>query len=176
MRTGFKPHAEPPGPHLVITGLMGVGKSTTAQAVAARRGLPTRDSDQDILALFGRTGAELVAEVGVDELHRIESAVLLGALADPTPTVISAAAWVVEDQACVEAMARRATVVVLSAPLEELSSRVITGDHRRTIDPAEWSALASRREPLFDAVADLRLETTSPTDQLAEAIDRFLDG
>jgi len=161
--------------HVVLTGLMGVGKSTTAQVLAARLGWPERDSDRDIEGLFGATGAELAGSTSVDALHTVESAMLLGALASPEPTVISAAAWVVEDPLCVEALARRATVVVLSASVEDTVHRAAQGDHRRTLDTEAFAALAERREPLFEAVADLRLDATGPTEDLALAILGFLE-
>ncbi|MGH1488152.1 MAG: shikimate kinase [Acidimicrobiales bacterium] len=163
------------GLHVVLTGLMGVGKSTTADVVAAKLGRPHRDSDRDIEALFGITGAQLAAERGVDELHLMESAVLLGALAASEPMVISAAGWVVEDPNCVAAMARRSTVVVLDASVDEIVNRAATGDHRRPIAPQDVAAIADRRAHLFDRVAGLRLDATEPTEQLVAAIIRFLD-
>lgn len=157
-------------PHLVLTGPMGVGKTTTGRALADRLGRPFRDSDADIGALFEATGADLAARFGVDELHRVEAAVLLGALADNRPTVIAAAGWVVEDPRCREAMARRATVVMLDAPGEVVIDRIATGDHRRAIDKAELDRLSARRAPLFDEVADLRLDAVAPTPELVTAV------
>lgn len=147
-------------PHLVVTGLMGVGKSTTARAVAEATGRPWHDSDRDIETLFGLTGAELTDAHDLDELHRMEAAVLLGRLAADTPAVISAAGWIVEDPRCRDALARRARVVVLEAPAAEILRRIDTGDHRREMSEDELHALAERRAPLFAAVADLTLDAT----------------
>ena len=58
--------------HVVVTGLMGVGKSTVADAVAAALGRRHRDSDDDLHRLFTQTGAQLAADHGVEELHRLE--------------------------------------------------------------------------------------------------------
>ena len=161
-------------PHLVVTGAMGVGKTTTARALATRLGYRRRDSDADIETLFGATAADLAGRAGVDELHRVESAVLLGALADDRPSVIAAAAWVVEDPRCREALARRATVIVLDAPTETVIARARTGGHRRPIDRSELEALLSRRAPLFDHVADLRFDATSgPADLVDAIVDRL---
>ncbi len=152
---------------------MGVGKSTTAAAVADRLGLAHRDSDVDIETLFGHSGVEIAADRGVDELHRLESAVLLGALASPTPMVISAAAWVVEDPACLEALAQRARVVVLQASVAEVMRRAQAGEHRRLIDRETFEALAERRAPMFESVADLRLDAMRPTGHLVASIVEF---
>ena len=159
-------------PHVVVLGLMGIGKSTTAQAIADAAAVPVYDSDIDIETLFGRTGGELATERGVDELHRVESAVLLGRLLDDQPSVISAAAWVVEDPRCCEALARRARVAVLDAPIDVILRRMATGAHRRSMDRAELTTLAKRRAPLFAAVADFELDATRPTDELVATVLR----
>ncbi len=161
--------------HLVITGAMGVGKSTTAQAVVARTGLTWRDSDTDLERLFGVTGSVLADRHGVDELHRLEAAVLLGALASVEPTVISCAASIVEDVRCREALRRRAHVVVLEAPVDVVADRIVRGLHRRPMDRDEYLALQARRGPMFASIADLRLETTQPPNTLAATIvDRLI--
>ena len=156
--------------HLVITGAMGVGKSTTAQAVVAQTGLTWRDSDADLERLFGVTGSVLADRHGVDELHRLEAAVLLGALASAEPTVISCAASIVEDVRCREALRRRARVVVLEAPVDVVADRIVRGLHRRPMDRNEYLALQARRGPMFASIADLRLETTQPPNALAATI------
>lgn len=157
-------------PHLIVLGLMGVGKSTTAEALARARGFPCHDSDTDLEVTFGKTGGQLADELGLDELHRLESAVLLGRLADTEPAVISAAAATVEDPRCREALGHRARVIVLHAPVDEISRRMATGSHRRVMPEHELVALAERRAPLFAAVSDLDLDAALPTEDLVAAI------
>lgn len=149
---------------------MGVGKTTVARAVAEALDRPLRDSDADIETLFGRTGASLAARHGVDELHRVEAAVLLGALAAEQPAVIAAAGWTVEDQRCREAMSRRAAVVVLRLGVDELIDRIATGDHRRPMTHDELRDAARARAPLFRAVADLELDASADVDHLARTV------
>lgn len=151
---------------------MGVGKSTTAEMLVERTGRPLRDSDVDIGRLFGVSGATIVARLGVDELHRIEAAVLLGALAAETPTVITAASSVIDDPRCREAMDRCADVVALDAPDALLESRRASGDHRRALDAEAFRSLVLRRRPLFAAAADLRLDATLPPPVLVDEIVR----
>jgi shikimate kinase len=154
----------------VVTGLMGVGKTTTAEALADRLGWPLRDSDADITTLFGCSGAELAARTSVDELHRIEEAMLLGPLATPEPLVIAAAGWVIEDPHCRAAMQRRAHTVVLRIDVDEMIDRAATGDHRRPINRDEYLAQAARRNPLFDQVAAAWFDVDRPTDDLVNDI------
>ncbi len=157
-------------PHIVITGLMGVGKTTTAIELAQLLNLPWRDSDRDIQMLFGRTGGDIAATEGVDQLHRLESAMLLGALVSNDASIICAAASVVEDPMCVTALKNRANVVVLKASVDEIVARSSTGNHRRPIAPDDVAALAERRAPLFAAISDLTLDATTPTAELAQQI------
>ena len=161
-------------PHIVVMGLMGVGKSTTAHALAAERGVDVHDSDNDLERLFGHTGAQLATSIGVPELHRMEAAVLLGRLAADEPSVIAAAASVVEDALCRDALRRRAVVLVLRAPIAEIQQRVNTGDHRRTISTDELATMAKRRAPWFAEVSNLDLDALLPTAELvASALEQL---
>ena len=163
-------------PHVVVLGLMGAGKSTIAERLAARLHRPWRDSDSDIEAATGRTGREVAADPaeGVDALHRLEEAVLLDALATDEPLVISAAGWVVEAARCRVQMRSRAFVVWLQAPADVLRARMATGQHRRASAPNELETLIERRTPLFQSVSDLVLDATDPPDALvAEVLSRL---
>jgi len=151
---------------------MGVGKSTLAAALARDRGWVMSDSDTDIEALFGQSGAAIAAAGGVDVLHRLEAAVLLGALAGDEPRVIAAAASIVEDEWCVRALRRRAFVVVLSAELDVVLARMETGRHRRDMSASELTELAARRARSFEQVADLTLDATSPPATLVAEVTR----
>ena len=158
------------GPHVVVTGPMGVGKSTTADALGVALGREVRDSDRDIESTFGCTGADLVAAHGVDELHRIESAMLLGALASPTPLVVAAAGWVIEDPRCREALRNRAITIVLAAPRAELVRRSATGAHRRPLPAEEFDAQNERRRRWYAELAWAEVDAAMPVDQIVESI------
>ena len=55
---------EPVDRHLVLVGLMGVGKSTVGRVLAHRLGRKLADSDERIEALTGRTVKQILAERG----------------------------------------------------------------------------------------------------------------
>ena len=168
------PVAEPR--HVVVTGPMGVGKSSTADAVSVALGREMRDSDRDIEAAFGRTGAELAAAHGVDELHRVEAAMLLGALASSTPLVVAAAGWVIEDPRCREALGRRAVTVVLAAPSVELVRRSSTGAHRRPVSAQEFDAQIERRRRWYEELAAVTVDATAPPDVVvADVLSALVD-
>ncbi len=157
--------------HLVIIGPMGVGKTTTATAVAAALGRPLRDSDADIEDRTGRTGRDIAATDGVTVLHELEADVLLDALRTERPVVVAAAASVVDRADCRDAL-RAPFVVTLDVDAPTLVDRIRSGDHRRAVTREEIATLMKRREPALAAVADLRLDARrSPAELTAAVLD-----
>jgi shikimate kinase len=152
------PTSPPPGiRHVVVTGLMGAGKTTTGQSLAAQFGWSWRDSDRDIEAATGLTVRELRDREGVDAMHAREAAQLIDALAATEPNIISAAASVIDDPACRAAMAAGDVVVIwLHARPATLAERFASDDAHRPAygDVAEafLADQASRREPLLTTV------------------------
>ena len=142
-------------PHVAVLGLVAAGKSTVATALAQRLGLPHVDSDEQLAALTGLDGATIADREGVEALHDLEAAVLLGALSLDRPSIVSAAASTVESARC-----RR---------------RTERGDHRRPIDVEEFARLRERRAPRFAELADVRLDATTPTATQVEQVVRLLD-
>jgi shikimate kinase len=151
---------------------MGVGKTTTGHELAGRLSWPLRDSDVDLRERTGMSGAEIAARHGVDTLHRLEEEVLIDALASPSRTVITAAGSAVASERCRRALAERATVVWLDAPVDDVVARMASDSHRRPIARREAEALLSRRRDHLAAVSDLRLDARAPTVAL---VDRILD-
>ena len=85
--------------HILLVGLMGAGKTTIGRELAGRLGRPFLDSDAQLAALGGRTAREIAAADGIERLHELEATALLAALDEPVPSVIAAAASVIEDPA-----------------------------------------------------------------------------
>jgi shikimate kinase len=156
-------------PHVVLVGMMGAGKTTTGTALAAALGRPFVDSDVALTERTGTTGATLASRQDVAALHDLEAELLVGALADPRPAVVAAAASVVESPACRAAL-RDAFVVWLQVPASDLQHRAACGDHRRPLSAPAGEELLERRRPWFEAVADLCLDGMEPTERLVAAV------
>ena len=160
-----------PGVPVVVTGLMGAGKTTVASGLARRWGRALRDSDVDLQAATGRTAAQLAAERGADGLHALEAEQVLDATLAGPACVVAAAAFVVEVPECRQALAERALVVWLDARPEELVARQHVGGHRPQYDPdllAMLRGMDERRRPLFEQVADVVVRL-APVDAGADA-------
>jgi shikimate kinase len=167
-------NAGPPPTHVVLVGMMGVGKTTTGAALAARLGWPLRDCDVDLEARTGSTGAELAAGAGLDRLHELEAGILLEALTVPAPLVVTAAGSVVGSERARSELAARAKVVWLDAPVGDLVVRMASGAHRRSLDAESAAVLLAERRADLEALADLRLDARATTDELVDRILSWL--
>ena len=170
-------HEHEPRAHLVLIGLMGVGKTTVGRRVAALLDRPFVDSDQRIEAATGRTVKQIAAEDGAEAMRAVESAALADALALPTPSVIGCAAGVVLDPANLELL-RPPTVVWLTGDPRVIAPRTRARGHRPWLDEDPTGTLErmhAERAHLYQGVADLTIDVTpggmaGDTDVTAAAI------
>jgi shikimate kinase len=166
----------PPLRHVVMVGLMGAGKTTVGRRLAARLGWPWHDSDAEIEAATGLTVRELRDRDGVDAMHDLEAAQLLHALTEPGPSVISAAASVVDAEPCRVALAAPGIALVwLRGSPAVLAARFPAGDHRPAYGASPEVFLAQqaeRREPLLQALDPIVIDVDEidPDEAVAQAM------
>ncbi len=171
------PRPVPPVRHVVLVGLMGAGKTTVGQRLAERLGWPWHDSDAEIEAAAGLTVRQLRDRDGVDAMHDVEAADLLDTLDAPGPSVISAAASVVDSEACRAALAVPDVVVVwLRASPDILATRFHGGRHRPAYGASPRAFLgrqSERREPLFRALDPIVIDVDAidPDTAVARAVE-----
>ncbi len=144
--------------HLVLVGMMGVGKSTVGRIVAAELDRPLFDSDEMIEERTGRTVREIWSTDGEAAFRALETETLLEALGAPEPSVIAAAGGVVLSDRNREALSSAdAHVVWLLADVDVLVARVRSGSHRPLLDDdpeATLRRMHCERADLYQEVAD----------------------
>lgn len=167
--------------HVVLLGLMGVGKTTVGRALATRLGRPLRDSDADIRAATGRSARQIDQERGTAELHRIEAEHLIGALGSGTPSVICAAASAIDDAECRAALAESGLILVwLRAEPASIAGWSRPDGHRRDLGPDRLARLAEQaasRYPRFEALRPFTVDVEGRSSRaIAESIGSFVEG
>lgn len=163
MRPGNAPTAR----HLVLVGLMGVGKTTVGRRAAVELGWPLVDSDQIIEARTGRSVREIWVTDGEPAFRAFEAEALREALQRAEPTVIAAAGGVVlsADNRCALKEAD-AVVVWLTADPARLVERTRADAHRPLLDDdpeATLREMAITRDSLYREVADVVVEAGERT-------------
>ena len=142
----------------LLVGMMGSGKTTLGERLAARLGRPFLDSDRLVHGRTDRTVGAILAEDGVATLRAAEEQALRDALASPGAAVVALAAGTILDPGTRSLIRDGGTVVWLRARGDTLAAR-IGGQAERphhAEDQAAWlRAEADARAPLFEGVADV---------------------
>ena len=159
--------------HVVLVGMMGVGKTTVGRRVAAALDRSFADSDAVIEARAGRTVREIFETDGEAAFRTLEAAGLAVAIGADEPAVIAAAGGVVLDPVNRARLKQAGTVVWLRAPVDVLVHRVVSGDHRPLLaeDPeGTLRRLEDQRERLYTEVADVVVDSSQPPDDVVAAV------
>jgi len=148
--------------HVVLVGLMGVGKSTVGRRLAKELARPFADVDEQVELRAGLVIPRLFEERGEEAFRTLEAEVLADLLDRPEPLVVAAGGGAVtraENRARLRAA--RAVVVWLQASPAFLAART-DPTHRPLLagdDPAGALArLLAERRPLYEEVADLAVD------------------
>lgn len=149
------------GRHVVLVGLMGVGKSTVGRRLAKELQRPFADVDEQVELAAGVTIPTIFRDAGEEQFRRTETEVLADLLTRPAPLVIAAGGGVVTGPANRAALARAGAFVVwLRASAAFLAGRTDT-THRPLLDGDPETTLArllAERTPLYEEVADVAVD------------------
>jgi shikimate kinase len=169
---------------ITLIGYRGCGKSTVADLLSRRLGLPWRDADAVLETRVGCSIAALVSDRGEPAFRDEESQVLAELLAGE-PCILATGGGVVLRPENRDLLRRRARPVIwLTAPAdvvrERLAADPTTADRRPAlsgIDPlAEVAATLIAREPLYRECADLTIDTGAESpEQIVDRIAAWLE-
>ena len=111
-------------PNLILTGFMGTGKSSVAQAIAAQTGRPGRDFDAELVAHFGRPITQIFAEEG-EAAFRAAEAALCRSVPPAAGLVIATGGGAAVDPANRAALQARGVLICLTADPATLIARLM---------------------------------------------------
>ncbi|MFF0012446.1 shikimate kinase [Streptomyces sp. NPDC005374] len=143
---------------------MGVGKSTVGQLLAGRLGVGYRDTDDDIVAVEGRSIAEIFVDEGEPVFRAIEKRAVLRALAEHEG-VLALGGGSILDADTRELLAGQ-QVVYLSMDVEEAVKRTGLNAARPllAVNPRkQWRELMEARRHLYESIATAVVATDGRT-------------
>lgn len=164
--------------NIVLTGFMGVGKSTVGQLLAARLNRRFVDMDSVLVARFGKEIPAIFAEEG-EEAFRVAEARLCQELASEHNLVISTGGGALINAESRQALEATGTVVCLHAAEEIILQRLATATDRPLL-PGEMEdrrrrihALLQQRRQAYGAITyqvdTTHLDAAEVADQVIEA-------
>ena len=158
-------------PLVVLVGPPGSGKSTVGSALADARSVPFRDTDVDIEQSAGKSVMDIFIEDGEARFRELEREAVERALGEHEGVLALGGGAVIDAMTRERLGSHR--VVYLQVGLAAASERVGFNRTRPllAVNPrAELKRLMDERRPLYEAVADLAIDTDhrEPADIAAE--------
>ena len=151
-----------PARHVVLVGLMGVGKSTVGRRLAKELQRPFADVDEQVELRAGATIPVLFERDGEDAFRAVEAEVVADLLGRPHPLVIAAGGGVVTRPDNRAALAGSASYVIWLRASAEFLARRTDPTHRPLLagdDPRRTLArLLDERSALYEQVADVHVD------------------
>ncbi|MCY4607383.1 MAG: shikimate kinase [bacterium] len=146
---------------IVLVGMMGAGKTSVGRRLAARLGLPFRDSDEEIEKAAGTSITDIFERFGEEEFRRAEHRVIRRLL-QSGPAIIATGGGALMNEATRDRIVQEADTVWLRADPDILLRR-IGAVHTRPLlsrgDPlAILGKLIKERSPVY-AVAPMVVDS-----------------
>jgi shikimate kinase len=162
------------GGAVVLVGPMGVGKTTIGKKLAKQLGRSFVDTDKEIVKEHGSI-SKIFEKSGEKHFRTLEHKFLLDAIA--SSSIVATGGGVVTQENNRSAL-KDSFVIYLSTNGRHMASRLLTG--RRPLlknGMADWKRIYEERKPLYEAVADVEIETSSKAlNTIVAEIVELVDG
>jgi shikimate kinase len=164
------------GPHLVLVGLMGAGKTTVGRRSAQLLGRDFVDTDDVVEATLHLTIPEIFAAEGEPGFREHERRAVADVCASPVPLVIACGGGAVLDPGNRDQLRATSVVVWLRAGPDALAERVADEAENRPLleergTAATLALLDVLRAPAYEAAAHAVVETEGRSvDEVAAAV------
>ena len=163
---------------VLLTGMMGSGKSTIGRLLSRATGWPYVDNDELVRQSHGATARQILAERGEALMREAESEALARGIEAPAPALIGVAAGTILEPSNRERLRTGGIVVWLRVDAAAIEARATGADHRPWLDTggAAWIRdTVAERDPLYASIADIVIDTgVKPQEELvAELLARL---
>lgn len=151
------------GPLVVLIGPMGAGKTSVGEVLAARWGVPFRDTDADVEGAAGKPIAEIFVDDGEAQFRVWERDAVAAALAEHRGVLALGGGAVLDTETRSRLLGQR--VVFLDVGLSAAAARVGMGGTRPLLlgnVRGQLKTLLDERRPIYGGLAT----ATVPTDGL----------
>ncbi len=163
--------------HLVLIGLMGVGKTSVGQECARRLQRPFVDTDDLVATAAALSVADIFATKGEVGFRTLERIAVADVCASPQPLVVACGGGTVLDPDNRRALRAAGLVFWLRAPTATLLTRVGDGSARPLLqgDPeASLTRLGRLRQMTYEAASHVSVDTEER--DIGEVADAVLAG
>jgi shikimate kinase len=170
------------GKHLYLAGYRGSGKSSVGRLLAQKLGRTWIDCDDEIEATAACSIREIFAAGGEDAFRELEETVI-AKIAQRTPAVVSLGGGAILRQTNRSLIAGSGVCIWLQVDAQTVLTRLAEDQTTAARRPAltglppleEIEQLLADRRPLYDEVADLRIDTSRQSvDTIVEQILQYL--
>jgi shikimate kinase/3-dehydroquinate synthase len=162
--------------HVVLSGLMGTGKSTLGPRIAARLGLPFVDTDDEIVHAAGKSVVDLWKSEGEAGFRAIEARVVGDLLGADAPCVLSFGGGAVTTREVRALALRRAWVVTLDAEPDALVARLADPSSRPHLAGQDVRArLVELRDQRAEAYAECHERVATDRADMEEAVGAIVE-
>ena len=151
--------------NIVLVGMPGCGKTSIGQALAKRTGKQFRDSDEEIVSAAGSSIPAIFAREGEEAFRDYETKALI-ALGKQSGLVIATGGGCVTQLRNYPFLHQNSTIVWIRRDLEKLPT-----DGRPLSQKNDLGEMYRKRQPLYQAFADITIENNGT---IEEAADRIL--
>src|SRR5262245_49343379 len=153
---------------IVLTGMMGAGKSSVGACLHRRTGLALLDTDEIVASRFGMSIPRIFANHGENKFRDAETEALRGIRTEEQTIIVTGGGIVLREEN-VEILRSQAVIVWLDADEETLFARAFRKQNRpllQTKSPRKaFSRILGARRPLYAHIADIRVDTSVLTDE-----------
>ncbi len=162
------------GAVVALIGAPGAGKTRTGKRLARILGVDFIDTDKRIVAAYGPI-ATIFENHGESHFRSIERETVAHALRETAVVTLGGGA-VLDPRTQADLSERR--VVQLTVSAEAVAHRIAGGKRPLLTGGIDsWSALVAARQPLYDKLSQLTIDTShQPLDRIARRIADWLEG